>query len=102
MVSCSAACTWYGFSSAIERSNGASARRAAASTSPSSMRPCATSPAKRAACSPARLPNTSRSESELPPSRLAPCSPAAHSPAAKRPGTVLICVSPSTRTPPIT
>ena len=40
-----------------------------------------------AAYSPARLPKTSRSESELPPSRLAPCMPAAHSPAANRPGT---------------
>ena len=47
------------------------------------------------------LPNTSRSESEFPPSRLAPCSPAATSPAANRPGTVDICESPSTRTPPI-
>ena len=41
-----------------------------------------------AAYSPARLPKTSRSDSELPPSRLAPCSPAAHSPAANRPGHV--------------
>ena len=54
-----------------------------------------------AAYSPARLPNTSRSDSELPPSRFAPCSPAAHSPHANRPGTVDICVSPSTRMPPI-
>ncbi len=37
--------------------------------------------------------STSRSDSELPPSRFAPCMPAAHSPAAKRPGTVDICVS---------
>ena len=35
-------------------------------------------PAKSAAYSPARLPKTSRSESELPPRRFAPCSPAAH------------------------
>ena len=52
--------------------------------------------AKIAACSPARLPKTSRSDSELPPSRLAPLMPAAHSPAANRPGIVDICVSAST------
>ncbi len=40
-----------------------------------------------AACSPARLPKTSRSESEFPPSRFAPCRPAPHSPAAKSPAT---------------
>ena len=51
--------------------------------------------------SPARRPKTSRSESELPPSRFAPCSPAATSPAANRPGTVVAVVSASTRTPPI-
>ena len=38
-----------------------------------------------AAASPARLPNTIVSVSELPPSRFAPCSPAVHSPAAYRP-----------------
>ena len=57
--------------------------------------------AKPAACSPARLPKTTRSDSELPPSRFAPCRPAAASPAAKSPGTVDICESPSTRIPPI-
>ncbi len=59
------------------RSNGASAPRAAASTCSSSTRPrgrC--SLANLAAYSPARLPNTSRSDSELPPRRLAPCMPA--------------------------
>ena len=55
----------------------------------------------RAAYSPARLPKTSRSERELPPSRFAPCRPAAHSPAAKRPGTSDIWESASTLTPPI-
>ena len=40
-----------------------------------------------AACSPAILPNTIRSDSELPPRRLAPCSPVATSPAAYSPGT---------------
>ena len=37
-------------------------------------------------CWPARRPNTSRSDSELPPSRLEPCMPPATSPAAYRPG----------------
>ena len=55
-----------------------------------------------AANSPARFPKTSRSESELPPSRFAPLIPAAHSPAANNPGTRDICVSESTRIPPMT
>src|SRR5439155_309478 len=55
-----------------------------------------------AAYVPARRPKTSRSESELPPRRLAPWSPPPTSPAAKRPGTVAACDSGSTRTPPIT
>ena len=42
--------------------------------------------AQPAAYSPARLPNTIRSDSELPPRRLAPLMPDAHSPAANRPG----------------
>ena len=50
---------------------------------------------------PARRPKTSRSDSELPPSRLAPCMPPATSPAANSPGTVAASVSASTRTPPI-
>ena len=58
--------------------------------------------ANRAACSPASFPNTRRSESEFPPSLFAPCNPAADSPAANNPGIVDICVSPSTRMPPIT
>ena len=52
-------------------------------------RAAAPAPAWPAAASPARRPNTSRSESELPPSRLAPFIPPEHSPAAKRPGTRL-------------
>ena len=56
-----------------------------------------------AACSPARRPNTSRSERELPPSRLEPCIPPATSPAANRPGTPrAAAVSDSTAMPPIT
>ena len=39
-----------------------------------------------AAPAPVRAPNTSRSDSELPPSRFAPCIPPATSPAAYRPG----------------
>ena len=41
-----------------------------------------------AAASPARLPNTIVSVSELPPRRFAPWSPAVHSPAAYRPANV--------------
>jgi hypothetical protein len=37
----------------------------------------------------------------LPPNRLAPLMPAAHSPAAKSPATLDICVSESTRMPPM-
>ena len=55
-----------------------------------------------AACSPARLPKTSRSESELPPRRFEPCIPPATSPAAYRPLTEDCAVSGSTSTPPIT
>ena len=51
--------------------------------------------------SPARLPNTMRSDSEFPPRRFAPLMPEAHSPAANRPGTDDICESASTRTPPM-
>ena len=57
--------------------------------------------AKSAAPMPARRPKTMRSESELPPRRLAPCMPPDTSPMAKSPGTVAACVSASTRTPPI-
>ena len=57
--------------------------------------------AKSAAAWPARRPNTRRSESEFPPSRLAPCIPAATSPAANSPGTVVAAVSASTRMPPM-
>ena len=55
-----------------------------------------------AAANPARRPNTSKSESELPPRRFAPCNPPAASPAAKSPGTDACPVSASTRIPPIT
>ena len=52
---------------------------------------------------PARRPNTSRSESELPPRRFDPCIPPATSPAANSPGTpTAAAVSGSTSTPPIT
>ena len=57
------------------------------STAPSSTRGGAVLLARTAAAySPARLPNTIRSDSELPPRRLAPLMPDAHSPAANRPG----------------
>ena len=54
-----------------------------------------------AAASPARLPKTIVSVSELPPSRFAPCSPAVHSPAAYKPTTSVAWVSGSTTIPPI-
>ena len=102
--SCSSYWIWNGPLASTGRSNGASAQRTAASTCwPSS--PALGPPASLAylaAYSPARLPNTIRSHSELPPSRLAPLMPLAHSPAANSPGTFDIWVSPSTRTPPIT
>ena len=65
----------------------------------SASRSCAF--AYSAAWRPAMRPKTRRSESELPPRRFAPCMPPAHSPAAKRPGTRVSCVSASTRMPPI-
>lgn len=85
--------------------NGRSASAAAVSTSMSSTggREPARPAAYSAACSPARRPNTSRSERELPPSRLEPCIPPATSPAANRPGTPrAAAVSDSTAIPPIT
>ena len=54
-----------------------------------------------AAPAPVRCPKTSRSESELPPSRFAPCIPPATSPAANRPDRVVAPVSASTRIPPM-
>ena len=84
--------------------NGASACSWAASASASETdgrfvpSPCTYA----AACSPARLPNTSRSDRELPPSRLEPCMPPETSPTANRPGTRDSWVSGSTSTPPIT
>jgi hypothetical protein len=55
-----------------------------------------------AAPAPARWPKTSRSDSELPPSRFAPCIPPVTSPARTGPGSVVAPVSASTRMPPIT
>jgi len=75
--------------------------RAASSTCCGSIAPAFRLRTNAAANSPARFPNTSRSDSELPPSRFAPLMPAAHSPAANRPCTLDICVSESTRTPPM-
>ena len=83
------------------RSNGASAARIASSTAASLTVTLARSRARAAAYSPARLPNTIRSESELPPSRFAPLMPDAHSPAANSPGMDDSWVSASTRIPPM-
>src|SRR5438105_1971537 len=58
-----------------------------------SILPNELSMAKRAANSPARFPNTRRSDNELPPSRFAPLMPAAHSPAANSPGPPRVFVS---------
>jgi hypothetical protein len=83
--------------------NGASASACAASMSASdTFGRLAIFFALVAADSPARRPNTSRSDSELPPSRFDPCMPPATSPAAYRPGTVDSPVSGATSTPPIT
>ena len=102
IISCSSRWIVYGFS-APSRSKWPNMSAATSSMSPLSdlwlrrLRPLAYSAAPR----PARRPKTRRSDSELPPSRLAPCMPPAHSPAAKRPGTVAAPVSASTRTPPM-
>jgi hypothetical protein len=56
----------YGFSPAAPRSNGASAFAAAARTWPSSIAPALLAFENCAAYSPARLPKTTRSDSELP------------------------------------
>ena len=49
------------------------------------------------ALTPARLPNTTMSSSELVPSRLAPCTDTqAHSPAANSPGMTVLAASPTT------
>ena len=53
------------------------------------------------ASTPDKFPNTSKSESELPPSLFAPCIPPAASPHANRPSTLVIEVSASTLIPPI-
>jgi hypothetical protein len=90
----------YGFSP-VGRSKGSTAALSARSTAAPSMAGRAFAFAKAAAYSPARFPNTTMSERELPPSRLAPLIPEAHSPAAKSPGTFDIWVSPSTRMPPM-
>jgi hypothetical protein len=90
---------------AAARSNGANAAVEISATWASSAvgRASAGMPAAySAAYLPARRPKTSRSPRELPPSRFDPCMPAAHSPAANRPGRVAAAVSGSTFTPPIT
>ena len=103
IISCRSCWTAYGSLASPSAARTARAPAAAAASTCAVVDPAGRVRRARscAACSPARLPNTSRSESELPPSRLAPLMPAAHSPAANRPGTVDICVSASTRTPPI-
>ena len=85
------------------RSRGAVASATTAATSASSTAGLAAGrpSAKSEAAIPARRPKTRRSDSELPPSRLAPCMPPGHSPAAKSPGTVVASVSASTRIPPM-
>ncbi len=101
MTSCKSCCSWNGFSPSLSLSKGVSAQAVISSTCTLSTSVAEFSFAYFAAYSPARFPKTRRSESELPPRRFAPWRPAAHSPAAKRPGVVVICVSASTLTPPI-
>jgi hypothetical protein len=101
----SSSCTTNGFSPpSVALENGNSARSCACATS--SIRTAGCTPASESTYSaaplPARRPNTIRSDSELPPSRLEPCIPPATSPAANSPGTFDIAVSGSTSTPPIT
>src|SRR5256885_7612529 len=74
--------TSYGFSPP-SRVSGASAVSTAASTeSAGTAGRSASRSTYKAAYSPARLPNTSRSDSEVPPSRLDPCTPPETPPAA--------------------
>src|SRR5438552_6552293 len=94
IVSVRSRCTAYGLSPS-GRSKNASISAVASSICRSSNAPGPVRPARSAAASPARRPKTSRSESELPPSRFAPWSPAATSPAAYRPGTLVSAVSAS-------
>ena len=101
IISWRSLCIVYGFSPP-SRSKGSRAAFAVVSICDGSIVPWPFSFAKIAAYSPARLPKTIRSESELPPRRFAPLIPAAHSPAANSPGTVDSCVSAFTRIPPIT
>src|SRR5690606_33359615 len=102
ITSCSSCWSWYGVSPP-SRVRGARAVSAAASTAAAGTvrRPAVR--AYAAAYSPARLPNTSRSDSELPPSRLEPCMPPATSPAANSPVTdpMAAVVSASTSIPPM-
>ena len=95
--------TVYGFSPP-SRSSGARISPRAASSSASGAVGRAVIPFRYpAAPAPARRPKTSRSDSELPPSRFEPCMPPDTSPAANRPGTPgTAAVSGSTSTPPIT
>ena len=91
IISCKSCCTWYGPSALPPDS-----RRDRRAPAPAS-RACRRSGCRRrvrrgfslanlAANSPARLPNTIRSERELPPSRFAPCKPAAHFAGGKQAG----------------
>ena len=81
------------------RGGAAAAASVIACSSSGAARTCC---ARVAAAAPARRPKTSRSDSELPPSRLEPCMPPEHSPTAYRPVTALSSVSASTSTPPMT
>ena len=96
-------CTWYGFSPP-RRARTARARP----SSPRSTCAVVDRRARRCSCanfaaySPARLPNTSRSDSELPPSRLAPLMPGGALAGGEQPGhaSTSACRA-STRTPPM-
>ena len=102
MIACSSPWMVYGFSPSA-RSSGCSAETASAATSSEGITGREDSAETySAAPSPERRPNTSRSDSELPPSRFEPCMPPDTSPAANRPGTEAAPVSGSTSTPPIT
>ena len=105
MVCWTSACTVYGFSPPVRCSGASASARASASAAsvaaglpPASLRV----PRYATAPMPARRPKTSRSDRELPPSRLEPCMPPDTSPAANRPGRLEAAVSGSTSTPPIT
>ena len=77
IISCRSCWIWYGFSAVPCRARTAPAHRCDAGVHLRAHRRAATpfSFANSAAYSPARFPNTSRSDSELPPSRFAPWMP---------------------------